>query len=781
MSQRSLCIRSCAVALCALPVFGCALDAPTPERPAAARAVAEQEVHAHGFATHRLLDEGVPHTTWHTGARYFSLIPEQPVWQVGLLLDGEPDMSEPPVMWRARGVDGLWTGWHTAEITWQEDRLSVGRIAFAEPGTDIELRLSSTLSGATVELFEELRARGETLARDLPFASDTLLTRTQGLAPASLVIPRADWGARSPDQICGSVVAPYRVSVHHTVQPDADDGDAPARMRQMQAYHMDSNGWCDIGYHFVVAQSGKIYQGRSDEQRPGAHVGNQNAGNIGVSFIGNYQRDQPPQVQLDAGKDILSWIRTTYDIQWDTDFVKGHRQWPGQSTDCPGDNLLAKLPELMEVMPVEPPPADIGLEVNWLPESALTDLLMQGTSAGILDVLPGDTMSAELLITNRSPEPIRGVQLAYTIEEPFLRATGYIIETDAPVMDRATWMLNDADSAPENPPRDEVGASGTFTLYAMAAGETKRVRVDFEAARYSLGASDHPDVRAWVKQIDDLYVAQTAWDQAPELQKTNTLLQAEGSLDVISGIQWQFDAGEPEITEGWQSCAKEVLVDVDTGTLPFPSTAGCIVSPAWTEIDAGTWDHLVLRMTRNDEPATLQISWGADAGALSDSQRLFVEVPAQDSPRLLVIPMGEVPAWQGDVGALELRTLGAQGTSTIAIDALYFQSSASKTTSADPDENFAEIPLTPVSLTPPEMSGANPVEPEVPTMPDPMPDPTPDEPEPGEPDPMMDAPEESDMSISGGCATTSPSRPTSPLGVLAMVFGGVALWRRRRS
>jgi MYXO-CTERM domain-containing protein len=780
MSQRSLCLRSCVVALCALPVFGCALDAPTPERASAPRAVAEQEVHAHGFATHRLLEQGIPHAALHAGARHFSLIPEQPVWQVGLLLDGEPDMSEPPVMWRARGVDGIWTGWHTAEITWQEERLSVGRIALAEPGTDIEIRLSSELSGATVELFEELRARRETLARALPFASDALLTRTQALAPADLVIPRADWGARNPDQICGSVVTPYRVSVHHTVQPDADDGDAPARMRQMQAYHMDSNGWCDIGYHFVVAQSGKIYQGRADERRPGAHVGNQNAGNIGVSFIGNYQRDQPPQVQLDAGKEILSWIRTTYDIQWDTEFVKGHRQWPGQSTSCPGDNLLAKLPELMDVTPVEPAPADIGVEVNWLAESELTDLLMQGTSSGILDVLPGDTMTAELLITNRSPEPIRGVELAYTIEEPFIRATGYTVQTDAPAMDRATWMLNDADSAPENPPRDEVGASGTFTLYAMAAGETKRVRVDFEAARYSLGASDHPDVRAWVKQIDGLYVEQTAWDQPPALQETAALLQAEGSLDVISGVQWQFDAGEPESTEGWQSCAKDLLVDVDTGTLPLPSRAGCMVSPAWTAIDAGTWDHLVLRMTRNDEPATLQISWGEGAEGLSDTQRLFVEVPAQDSPRLMVIPMGEAPAWKGDVGALELRTLGAQSAGTLAIDALYFQSSASQTTSADPDESFAEIPLTLISLSPPDMSGSNPADPDVPAMPDPKPGADPGEPEPKDPEPMMAEPGERDVSVNDGCAMASPSTPTSPIGVLALVLGGV-LWRRRRS
>jgi peptidoglycan recognition protein len=54
-----------------------------------------------------------------------------------------------------------------------------------------------------------------------------------------------------------------------------------------QDYHMDSNGWSDIGYNFLVGGDGNIYEGRGWE-RVGAHAPGYNSNSMGICFIGSF-------------------------------------------------------------------------------------------------------------------------------------------------------------------------------------------------------------------------------------------------------------------------------------------------------------------------------------------------------------------------------------------------------------------------------------------------------------------------------------------------------------
>src|SRR2546423_8380258 len=82
--------------------------------------------------------------------------------------------------------------------------------------------------------------------------SDSTFTGTEGFTAPSIV-SRATWGARAP--VCsGNAMSPYRMTFHETVTPNGEVGSAArARMRQIQSFHINSRGWCDIGYHFVAA------------------------------------------------------------------------------------------------------------------------------------------------------------------------------------------------------------------------------------------------------------------------------------------------------------------------------------------------------------------------------------------------------------------------------------------------------------------------------------------------------------------------------------------------
>lgn len=585
--------------------------------------------------------------------------------QVGLMLalDGEA----PPAL-RYRADDGPW---RPVEITWQDGRLANGRILLDRPATTLALRGGERLRGAFVELSPTITAPAGPLARDLPV--EPLGTLRQAIAPRDLVIPRAEWGARDPGRICGDVVSPYRMSVHHTASPADDGGDPAVRMRQIQAFHIDSRGWCDIGYHFVVSQSGLIFQGRSDETRPGAHVGNQNSGNVGICLIGNFEEQRVGEVQFDAAARIMGWVGRTYGIPFERRVIKGHREWPGQQTACPGNDVLARFDELIARAanggappppPPPPPPADVDFRVEWL--------------AGPPDRVPGDvpeavrgeSLKAAILVTNRTGGPMRGVRLAYRVDAPYLAPTHYVIQTDHPARDQSTWMTNDADAAPENPPKEALGGEGELTLYAFGNGETKRVVIDLGAAGYSIGRADPPRLRAWLAHADEIYADQEAWNQAPATNRVGRLLQGEAVADVLAPDAWTFDGAHGE---GWRTCA-DASTTVDGGALRVEPTgsAPCLAAPEWTAIDADRWEALVVR-TDFAQAVQAAVEW--DAG------RVVFE-----GAGTLVVPLAGRPGWGGTVRTLRL-TLPPAG---VALDAIGFQS-ADGTTSGLPFADAAPV------------------------------------------------------------------------------------------
>lgn len=159
-------------------------------------------------------------------------------------------------------------------------------------------------------------------------------------APA--IVTREQWGARAP-KCSGSLHTPSRLTFHHTVTPNGETGSAAkARQRAMQAFHIDGRGWCDLGYHFTIDGGGTLYRGRITTARTGSHVGGQNTGNIGISLMGTYDSVTPSTAVLGGLMDAFAWMADIYDIPATSDRIRGHREWPGQSTSCPGGKTFAQ-------------------------------------------------------------------------------------------------------------------------------------------------------------------------------------------------------------------------------------------------------------------------------------------------------------------------------------------------------------------------------------------------------------------------------------------------------
>ncbi len=66
---------------------------------------------------------------------------------------------------------------------------------------------------------------------------------------------------------------------------------------------------------------------------------------------------------------------------------------------------------------------------------------------------------------------------------------------------------------------DNPGKSFTLNLFSISVGETKQIRLKVKAVRYSIGAADHPDVRAWIASVDGFY-SKGSFDAAPSNVKS---------------------------------------------------------------------------------------------------------------------------------------------------------------------------------------------------------------------------------------------------------------------
>ena len=88
------------------------------------------------------------------------------------------------------------------------------------------------------------------------------------------------------------------------------------------------------------------------------------------------------------------------------------------------------------------------------------------------------------------------------MKEPYLKAVKWNIYTDW--KGGGEFILNDTDAL-QKIPHNNLAKSFELWLSGFSVGETKRIKLRAKAVRFSLGVMDHPDVRAWVSNVDAYY------------------------------------------------------------------------------------------------------------------------------------------------------------------------------------------------------------------------------------------------------------------------------------
>ena len=243
-----------------------------------------------------------------------------------------------------RGVENRRRGWNLGSPYWMgsADALqyrTVGRVS------------------AVRAFFVRGRSHGRVFRRADFTGQPTIITRAQWHAPESI--------RRAPPSFADGV---HLAIVHHTAGSNNYSASQSASIvRAIMLYHVQGNGWNDIGYNFLVDKYGQVFEGRyGGITRPviGAHAMGFNAGSVGVSVLGTYGSTPVSPAAKAALVSLLAWrldLAHVDPLSRVTRISAGNPRYPpGRAvtlnaisghrdtypTSCPGTSLYRQLPSI---------------------------------------------------------------------------------------------------------------------------------------------------------------------------------------------------------------------------------------------------------------------------------------------------------------------------------------------------------------------------------------------------------------------------------------------------
>ncbi len=148
-----------------------------------------------------------------------------------------------------------------------------------------------------------------------------------------------------------------KIIVHHTATSGSLKNPEES-IRAIYYYHAVTRGWGDIGYNYVIAPDGTVYQGRAGEEGVVAgHASGYNTGTIGIALLGNYEETPVPGDMMQALTALVYEKAELHDINVDgkgkyrgvnMENLLGHRDV--DSTACPGDYTYDYLEDIRKVV-----------------------------------------------------------------------------------------------------------------------------------------------------------------------------------------------------------------------------------------------------------------------------------------------------------------------------------------------------------------------------------------------------------------------------------------------
>ncbi len=229
-------------------------------------------------------------------------------------------------------------------------------IVFSEPISSLKIRSESFMGELVMnEIFVKPLILPDDVAKSAKIYAD---------CEKPTVIPASVWrsGLIPPKELPTKTTVKH-IIVHHAAGSNMNTNYTDV-VRNIYTFHTGTNGWNDVGYNFLIAQDGTIYEGRDGQNIMdgdnvlGAHFCGQNTGTMGICLLGDYMTAQPNDKTLESLSRLIAWKMKKETLQ---PLEKGLHTTSGKilnnisahrdgtcSTDCPGDNLYPKLEQIRQ-------------------------------------------------------------------------------------------------------------------------------------------------------------------------------------------------------------------------------------------------------------------------------------------------------------------------------------------------------------------------------------------------------------------------------------------------
>ncbi|MEL6391392.1 MAG: N-acetylmuramoyl-L-alanine amidase [Bacteroidota bacterium] len=323
--------------------------------------------------------------------------------------------------------------------------LTYSRVAFRLPD-----------AGFQAHLFDPGPTEG--IAQLLPIGTSST---DDCIQPLGLI--RSDWcpAGTCPEDNTPVATTVTHLPVHHSAGTNTSS-DWAAVVRAIWNFHVNTNGWDDIGYNYLIDPEGVIYVGRGEDVR-GAHFCGNNTGTMGTCLLGTFTNQAPTEAALASLSQLLAWKLTDNDIDPQLSsfhaasnavlpHIVPHRD--GCATSCPGDSFAPLFDELRQrvadtiascMVSGTSAGGSLTTDLTVFPNPVSNWVTIQGS---IEADLPDNQVDWELLDLFGRPVqtgtwPVSGGRINQRIELGHLAAEVYILKIGSGSLFASFWIAKD--------------------------------------------------------------------------------------------------------------------------------------------------------------------------------------------------------------------------------------------------------------------------------------------------------------------------------------------------
>lgn len=256
-----------------------------------------------------------------------------------------------------------WSDWTTIKTDEHYEKTNYSFVSqlmeFDKGFVYYELKISSNLKkqgNSLQQLFLNFFSPGN--VNSTPARMNNAATNNNRTSACELAQPvfvnRAGWNCPQTSWGVGTTTVTHLI-VHHAAGTNSSS-DWGAVVLAIWNQHTGTNGYSDIGYNWLIAPDGVLYEGRyksSTDNVTGAHFCGTNGGTMGVCMLGDYTNITITSAARTKLVSLLGWKACERNLDalgnafhassnLTLNNISGHRD--GCATQCPGNTFYPDLP-----------------------------------------------------------------------------------------------------------------------------------------------------------------------------------------------------------------------------------------------------------------------------------------------------------------------------------------------------------------------------------------------------------------------------------------------------